>query len=458
MEKLTMEELVNYSKQYGYIYQGSEIYGGLANAWDYGPLGALLKQNVKNAWWKKFVQECPYNYGLDSAILMNPKVWVASGHVASFSDPLIDCKSCKARHRADKLIEDATNGEITGDGLSNEELINLINEKNIVCPKCGKNDFTEIRKFNLLFETYQGVTEDAKNKVYLRGETAQGIFVNFKNVERSMRAKLPFGIAQYGKSFRNEITPGNFIFRTREFEQMELEFFCKPDTDLEWFSYWKEYCINFLKTLGLKEENLRYRDHSKEELSFYSKATTDIEYKFPFGWGELWGIADRTNYDLGVHQEHSGEDLRYLDSETNEKYLPYVIEPSVGVDRLILTILSDAYTKELIDNEERIVLKIHPALAPVKVTILPLMKKIHGDKAREIYTMLSKYFSCSYDETGSIGKRYRRSDAIGTPYCITIDDETLNNNTVTIRDRDTMEQITLNIKDLKDYIEEKTVL
>ena len=458
MEKLTMEELVNYSKQYGYIYQGSEIYGGLANTWDYGPLGALLKQNVKNAWWKKFVQECPYNYGLDSAILMNPKVWVASGHVASFSDPLIDCKSCKARHRADKLIEDATNGEITGDGLSNEELINLINEKNIVCPKCGKNDFTEIRKFNLLFETYQGVTEDAKNKVYLRGETAQGIFVNFKNVERSMRAKLPFGIAQYGKSFRNEITPGNFIFRTREFEQMELEFFCKPDTDLEWFSYWKEYCINFLKTLGLKEENLRYRDHSKEELSFYSKATTDIEYKFPFGWGELWGIADRTNYDLGVHQEHSGEDLRYLDSETNEKYLPYVIEPSVGVDRLILTILSDAYTKELIDNEERIVLKIHPALAPVKVTILPLMKKIHGDKAREIYTMLSKYFSCSYDETGSIGKRYRRSDAIGTPYCITIDDETLNNNTVTIRDRDTMEQITLNIKDLKDYIEEKTVL
>jgi len=458
MEKLTMEELVNYSKQYGYIYQGSEIYGGLANAWDYGPLGSLLKQNVKNAWWKKFVQESPYNYGLDSAILMNPKVWVASGHVASFSDPLIDCKSCKARHRADKLIEDATNGEITGDGLSNEELINLIKEKNIVCPKCGKNDFTEIRKFNLLFETYQGVTEDAKNKVYLRGETAQGIFVNFKNVERSMRAKLPFGIAQYGKSFRNEITPGNFIFRTREFEQMELEFFCKPNTDLEWFSYWKNYCIDFLKSLGINEENLRYRDHSKEELSFYSKATTDIEYKFPFGWGELWGIADRTDYDLGVHQEHSGEDLRYLDSETNEKYLPYVIEPSVGVDRLILTLLSDAYTKELIDNEERIVLKIHPALAPVKVTVLPLMKKIHGEKAKEIYSNLSKYFSCSYDETGSIGKRYRRSDAIGTPFCITIDDETLNNNTITIRDRDTMEQITLNLEELKDYIEKKTVL
>jgi len=458
MEKLTMEELVNYSKQYGYIYQGSEIYGGLANAWDYGPLGSLLKQNVKNMWWKKFVQECPYNYGLDSAILMNPKVWVASGHVASFSDPLIDCKSCKARHRADKLVEDATNGEITGDGLSNEELINLIKEKNITCPKCGKSDFTDIRKFNLLFETYQGVTEDAKNKVYLRGETAQGIFVNFKNVERSMRAKLPFGIAQYGKSFRNEITPGNFIFRTREFEQMELEFFCKPDTDLEWFGFWKNYCIDFLKLLGLKEENLRYRDHSKEELSFYSKATTDIEYKFPFGWGELWGIADRTNYDLGVHMEHSGEDLRYLDPETNEKYLPYVIEPSVGVDRLILSLLSDAYTKEVVDDEERVVLKLHPALSPIKVTILPLMKKLHSEKAQDIYANLSKYFSCSYDEAGSIGKRYRRSDAIGTPFVITVDDETLNNETVTIRDRDTMEQITLKLDEVKDYIESKIVL
>lgn len=455
MEKLTMEEMVNYCKNYGYFYQGSEIYGGLANSWDYGPLGSLLKQNVKNMWWKKFVQESPYNYGLDSAILMNPKVWVASGHVASFSDPLIDCKSCKARHRADKLVEDATNGEITGDGLSNEELVNLIKEKNIVCPKCGKNDFTEIRKFNLLFETYQGVTEDAKNKVYLRGETAQGIFVNFKNVERSMRAKLPFGICQYGKSFRNEITPGNFIFRTREFEQMELEFFCKPDTDLEWFKYWKDNCINFLKTLGIKEENLRYRDHEKEELSFYSKATTDIEYKFPFGWGELWGIADRTNYDLSVHQEHSGEDLRYLDPETNEKYLPYVIEPSVGVDRLILTLLCDAYTKEVIDNEERVVLKIHPALAPVKVTILPLIKKFHNEKAMELYKELCKKFSCSYDEAGSIGKRYRRSDAIGTPFCITVDDETLNNNTVTIRNRDTMEQIVLPIDEIKAYIEEK---
>ena len=458
MEKLTMEELVNYSKQYGYIYQGSEIYGGLANSWDYGPLGSLLKQNVKNMWWKKFVQECPYNYGLDSAILMNPKVWVASGHVASFSDPLIDCKGCKGRYRADKLVEDATNGEITGDGLSNEELVNLIKEKNITCPKCGKSDFTDIRKFNLLFETYQGVTEEAKNKVYLRGETAQGIFVNFKNVERSMRAKLPFGIAQYGKSFRNEITLGNFIFRTREFEQMELEFFCKPDTDLEWFGFWKNYCIDFLKLLGLKKENLRYRDHSKEELSFYSKATTDIEYKFPFGWGELWGIADRTNYDLGVHMEHSGEDLRYLDPETNEKYLPYVIEPSVGVDRLILSLLIDAYTKEVVDDEERIVLKLHPALSPIKVTILPLIKKIHGKKAQDIYAKLSKYFSCSYDEAGSIGKRYRRSDAIGTPFVITVDDETLNNETITIRDRDTMEQITLNIEEVKDYIESKIVL
>ena len=458
MEKLTMEELVNHSKQYGFIYQGSEIYGGLANAWDYGPLGSLLKQNVKNLWWKKFIQECPYNYGLDSAILMNPKVWVASGHVSSFSDPLIDCKNCKSRHRADKLVEDATNGEITGDGMSNEELIKLINEKEITCPKCGSREFTDIRKFNLLFETYQGVTEDAKNKVYLRGETAQGIFVNFKNVERSMRAKLPFGIGQYGKSFRNEITPGNFIFRTREFEQMELEFFCKPDTDLEWFEYWKNYCINFLKMLGLKDENLRYRDHEKQELSFYSKATTDIEYKFPFGWGELWGVADRTNYDLSVHMEHSGEDLRYLDPEINEKYLPYVIEPSVGVDRLILAILSDSYTKEETNDEERIVLKLHPALSPIKATILPLMKKIHSEKASEIYAELSKYFYVSYDESGSIGKRYRRSDAIGTPFTITIDDNTLNDNTVTIRDRDTMEQITLSISELKEYIESKMEL
>ena len=458
MEKLTMDELVNYAKQYGFIYQGSEIYGGLANAWDYGPLGVLLKQNVKNMWWKKFIQESSYNYGLDSAILMNPKVWVASGHVASFSDPLIDCKKCKSRHRADKLVEDATNGEVTGDGMSNEELINMIHDLDIKCPVCGSNDFTDIRKFNLLFETYQGVTEDAKNKVYLRGETAQGIFVNFKNVERSMRAKLPFGIGQYGKSFRNEITPGNFIFRTREFEQMELEFFCKPDTDLEWFGFWKNYCIDFLKLLGINEENLRYRDHAKEELSFYSKATTDIEYKFPFGWGELWGIADRTDYDLGVHMEASSEDLRYLDPDTNEKYLPYVIEPSVGVDRLVLTLLCDAYTKEVVDDEERLVMKLHPALAPVKATILPLVKKFHSEKAEEIYQKINKYFYCSYDEAGSIGKRYRRSDAIGTPFCITVDDNTVNNNTVTIRNRDTMEQITLDVSEIKDYIESKIVL
>ncbi len=458
MEKVTMEELVNYSKQYGFIFQGSEIYGGLANAWDYGPLGVLLKQNIKKAWWKKFIEESSYNYGLDSAILMNPKVWVASGHVASFSDPLIDCKHCKSRFRADKLIEDATKGEITGDGLSEEELIDLINKENILCPKCGSHDFTNIRKFNLLFETSQGVTEDAKNKIYLRGETAQGIFVNFKNVERSMRAKIPFGIGQYGKSFRNEITPGNFIFRMREFEQMELEFFCKPGTDLEWFGFWKNYCIDFLKSLGLKKENLRYRDHKKEELSFYSKATTDIEYKFPFGWGELWGIADRTDYDLGVHMEHSKEDLRYLDPETNEKYLPYVIEPSVGVERLLLAILTDAYTKELIDDEERLVLKIDPSLAPIKATILPLVKKIHAEKAQDVYAQLSKHFYCTYDEAGSIGKRYRRSDAVGTPFTITIDDNTLNEDTVTIRERDTMKQITLKVDEIKDYIESKIVL
>ena len=458
MGKLTMEELVNFCKQYGYIYQGSEIYGGLANAWDYGPLGVLLKQNIKNIWWKKFIQESPYNYGLDSAILMNPKVWVASGHVSSFSDPLIDCKNCKSRFRADKLIEDATKGEVNCEGASDEDLVRAIKESGIACPKCGSRDFTDIRKFNLLFETSQGVTEDAKSKIYLRGETAQGIFVNFKNIERSMRAKLPFGVGQYGKSFRNEITPGNFIFRTREFEQMELEFFCKPGTDLEWFGFWKNYCIDFLKLVGLKSDNLRYRDHSEEELSFYSNATTDIEYKFPFGWGELWGIADRTDYDLSVHMEASSEDLRYLDPDTNEKYLPYVIEPSVGVDRLMLSILSDAYTKEVVDDEERIVLKLVPALAPIKVTILPLIKKVHGEKASDLYTNLSKYFSCSYDESGSIGKRYRRSDAIGTPFTVTVDDNTLNENKVTVRDRDTMKQITLDIVDLKDYIESKIVL
>ena len=456
MKDLKMEEVVNYCKQYGFIFQGSEIYGGLANSWDYGPLGTLLKENIRNAWKKKFIQENEYNVGLDSAILMNPEVWVASGHVASFSDPLIDCKKCKTRERADKLIEEYTNGSETGDGWSNEKLEDYIKENHIKCPKCGSEDFTPIRKFNLLFETSLGVTEEAKNIVYLRGETAQGIFVNFKNVERSMRLKLPFGICQTGKAFRNEITPGNFIFRTREFEQMEHEFFCKPGTDLEWFSYWKDFCINFLYSLGIKKENLRYRDHSKEELSFYSKATTDIEYLFPIGWGELWGIADRTDYDLGVHIKHSKADLMYHDQETNEKYIPYVIEPSVGLDRLLLSIICDAYQKETLENqEEREVLKIHPFLAPYKVAVLPLVKKFHSEKAREIYQKLSKTFMCSFDETQSIGKRYRRQDVIGTPFCITIDDETINNDTVTIRDRDTMEQITLKLAEVEDYIREK---
>ncbi len=452
---VTMEMLVNYCKQYGYIFQGSEIYGGLSNTWDYGSLGVELKNNVRKMWWKKFIQENPYNYGLDSAILMNPEVWVASGHVASFADPLIDCKRCKTRHRADKLIEEFTDGAETGDGWDAEKLENYIKDKHIICPNCGACDFTPIRQFNLLFETHQGVTEDTKSKVYLRGETAQGIFVNFLNVQRSMRAKVPFGIGQTGKSFRNEITPGNFTFRTREFEQMELEFFCKPGTDLEWFGYYKNFCLDFLKDLGINKDNLRYRDHEKEELSFYSKATTDIEYKYPMGWGELWGIADRTDYDLGVHQEHSKQDLRYLDPVTNEKYLPYVIEPSVGLDRLVLALLADAYKEEVLENENRLVLKIHPALAPYKVTLLPLIKKHHSEKAMALYGDLAKDFMCTYDEAGSIGKRYRRSDAIGTPLCITIDDETLNNNTVTVRDRDTMEQITMDIKDLKAYIHER---
>ena len=455
MEKLTMEKLVNYCKQYGFIFQGSEIYGGLANSWDYGPLGRELKNNIKNAWWQKFIVEEVHNYGLDSAILMNPEVWVASGHVASFADPLIDCRKCKSRERADKLIEEFTHGEETGDGWENEKLENYIKEHNITCPKCGACDFTPIRKFNLLFETHQGVTEDNKSKVFLRGETAQGIFVNFNNVQRSMRAKVPFGIGQIGKSFRNEITPGNFIFRVREFEQMELEFFCKPDTDLEWFSYWKKYCQDFLETIGLTKENLRFRDHSKEELSFYSKATTDIEYNFPMGFGELWGIADRTDYDLSVHMNHSKQDLRYLDPDTNEKYLPYVIEPSVGVDRLFLAVLTESYTMEQLENEERLVLKIKPFLAPYKVAVLPLVKKYHSDKAMELYNMLSKHFMTAYDETASIGKRYRREDAIGTPFCVTVDEETLQNNTVTVRDRDTMEQVTISIDELVDYIAKK---
>ena len=456
MEKVTMEKLVNLSKQYGFIFQGSEIYGGLANSWDYGPLGVELKNNIKRAWWKKFIEEKINNYGLDSAIIMNPNVWVASGHVASFADPLIDCKKCKSRHRADKLVEQFTDGEETGDGWSNEKLENYIKENGITCPKCGSTDFTNIRKFNLLFETSIGVTEDTKNTVYLRGETAQGIFVNFSNVQRSMRAKLPFGIGQIGKAFRNEITPGNFIFRQREFEQMELEYFIKPEEENRWFDYWRAYCMDFLKLIGLNEKNLRYRDHKKEELVFYSNATVDIEYNYPQGWGELWGIADRTNYDLKTHMEHSKADLTYLDPETNEKYIPYVIEPSVGVDRLFLAVITDSYKEETLENgTTREVMSFHPALAPYKVSILPLVKKHHHDKAMEIYNELSKKFMVSFDESGNIGKRYRRQDVIGTPYCITVDDDTMNNGTVTIRNRDTMEQTILKIEDVEKYIDNK---
>ncbi len=458
MNELTMEKMVNYCKQYGFIFQGSEIYGGLANTWDYGPLGKELKENLKRTWWRKFIQEKRNSYGLDAAILMNPNVWVASGHVTSFSDPLIDCKSCKTRHRADKLIEEFTEGAETGDGWSNEKLESFIAENGVVCPTCGKGDFTSIRQFNLLFETSMGVTQDSSNKVYLRGETAQGIFVNFNNVQRSQRAKIPFGIGQIGKAFRNEITPGNFIFRTREFEQMEYEFFCKPGSDLEWFQYFKNNCLSFLKEIGLKDENLRYRDHEKDELVFYSKATTDIEYKYPMGWGELWGIADRTDYDLGVHQEHSKVDMTYLDPVTNEKYLPYVIEPSVGVDRLFLAVICDAYEEERLDNgESREVMHLHPSLAPYKVAVLPLNKKYHSEKAEEIYEALSKRFMTSYDETASIGKRYRRADAIGTPFAITVDDETINKGTVTVRNRDTMEQEVVKVEDIASYIESKII-
>lgn len=449
---LTMEKLVNLCKQYGFIFQGSEIYGGLANTWDFGPVGVELKKNVKNAWMKKFVQEDSNNVGLDSAILMNPKTWEASGHLGTFSDPLIDCKNCKSRHRADKLIEEQSDKDVTT--LTKEELVPFIKDNNIKCPKCGSTDFTDIREFNLMFKTFQGVTEDSKSTVYLRPETAQGIFADFLSVQRSMRLKVPFGIGQVGKSFRNEITPGNFIFRVREFEQMELEFFCKPGTELDWFQYYKDECKNFLLSLGIKEENLRLRDHSKEELSFYSNATTDIEYKFPFGWGELWGIASRTNYDLGQHQKFSGVSMEYTDPETNEKYIPYVIEPSVGVERTVLTVLCNAYEEETLeDGTTREVMHFHPYLAPYKVAVLPLMKKLHTEKAKEVYRDLSKYFMTSYDESGNIGKRYRRQDVIGTPFSITIDDETLNNNTVTVRDRDTMKQEVVKLDDLRNYID-----
>ena len=453
--EMTMDKFVAYLKQLGFVYQGSEIYGGLANTWDYGPLGVELKNNLKKLWWKAFVQSSVNNVGIDSAILMNPQTWVATGHVGGFSDPLIDCKCCNTRYRADKLIEDFTHESETGDGWDNDKLYNYVMDNKIPCPNCGKTNFTEIRKFNLMFQTHQGVVEDAKTVVYLRPETAQGIFLNFKNVQRTTRKKVPFGICQIGKSFRNEITPGNFIFRTREFEQMELEFFCKPGTDLEWFAYWKQFCIDFLKDLGIKEEYIRSRDHAKEELSFYSKATTDLEFKFFFGWGELWGIADRTDYDLSVHHKHSGENLEYLDPETNEKYLPYVIEPSLGVERLLLAVLTSAYEEEtLSDGETREVLHFDPRVAPVKVAVLPLVNKLN-DKALELYQMLKKYFVCEYDSSGKIGKRYRRQDAIGTPYCLTVDFETLENNSVTLRNRDSMEQFRINIDDLLKYLNDK---
>lgn len=453
----SMEKIVSLCKSRGIIYPGSEIYGGLANTWDYGPLGVEFKNNVKKAWWQKFVQQSKYNVGLDSAILMNPEVWGASGHVGSFSDPLIDCKECKSRFRADKLIEDFyfenNLGDINVDGWENEKVEELMKEKNICCPNCKKQNFTGIRRFNLMFKTFQGVTEDSKSEIYLRPETAQGIFVNFKNIARTSRKKVPFGIAQVGKSFRNEITPGNFTFRTREFEQMELEFFCKPGEDLEWYEYWKNYSFNWLLSLGMNEEALRLRDHEKEELSFYSKATCDIEFLFPFGWGELWGIADRTDYDLSRHIEVSGEDLRYIDPVTNEKYIPYCIEPSLGADRVALAFLCNAYDEEEIgEGDVRTVLRLHPALAPFKAAILPLTKKL-SEKSDEIYNELSKYFMIDTDVSGSIGKRYRRQDEIGTPFCITVDFDTLEDNCVTVRFRDTMEQERIKISELKDFIE-----
>jgi glycyl-tRNA synthetase len=459
MEK-TMEKIVALAKSRGFIYPGSEIYGGLANTWDYGNLGVELKNNVKRAWWQKFIQESPYNVGVDCAILMNPQTWIASGHLGGFSDPLMDCKNCKERFRADKLIEDFMEEKemkIEGsiDGWSQEKMMEFIEENHVLCPSCGKHDFTDIRQFNLMFKTFQGVTEDSKNTVYLRPETAQGIFVNFKNVLRTSRKKIPFGIGQVGKSFRNEIAPGNFTFRTREFEQMELEFFCEPETDLEWFSYWKEFCINWLQTLGIKKEEMRVRDHEKEELSFYSKATTDIEFLFPFGWGELWGIADRTDYDLTQHQNTSGEEMSYFDDEKKIKYVPYVIEPSLGADRVTLAFLCSAYDEEMLDDGEmRTVLHLHPALAPVKVGVFPLSKKL-SEKTWEIYEQLSKYYNCEYDDRGNIGKRYRRQDEIGTPFCITYDFDTETDGAVTVRDRDTMEQVRVKIEDLKAYLDKK---
>ncbi|NLM08608.1 MAG: glycine--tRNA ligase [Clostridiales Family XIII bacterium] len=462
-KEFSLDVIVALAKSRGFVFPGSEIYGGLANTWDYGPIGVELKNNVKQAWWKKFVQESKYNVGLDAAILMNRKTWVASGHVDGFSDPLIDCKNCKSRFRADKLAEDYIKAQdgmsVTVDGWSNEKLQDFIAVQKIPCPDCGEHNFTSIRKFNLMFKTFQGVTEDSQAELFLRPETAQGIFVNFRNVARTTRKKIPFGIAQIGKSFRNEITPGNFTFRTREFEQMELEFFCKPGTDLEWFEYWRNFCIDWLKSLGMKTENIRLRDHEKEELSHYSKATTDIEYKFPFGWGELWGIADRTDYDLKQHQEHSGQDMTYLDPETNERYIPYCVEPSLGADRVTLAFFCDAYDEETVvdvngKEDKRVVLRFHPALAPFKAAVLPLTKKLN-ETAIALHEELSKYFMVDIDLTGSIGKRYRRQDEIGTPFCITVDFDTEADQTVTIRDRDTMEQIRLPISDIRAYIEDK---
>ncbi|GHU61282.1 glycine--tRNA ligase [Clostridia bacterium] len=461
----TMEKITALCKSRGFIYPGSEIYGGLANSWDYGPLGVELKNNIKRAWWRKFVQESPYNVGLDSAIIMNREVWVASGHVGGFSDPLMDCRSCKERFRADQLIEaDLEDKEQIPekpiDAWTNDEMDAYIKDNGVKCPSCGKSDFTGIRKFNLMFRTHTGVTDDSATEVFLRPETAQGIFTEFRNVQRTSRRKIPFGIAQIGKSFRNEITPGNFIFRTREFEQMELEFFCKPGEDLEWFDYWKNYCKDFLLALGLREESIRLRDHDPAELAHYSNATTDIEFRFPFGWGELWGVADRTDFDLRSHMDHSGEDLSYRDPETNEKYIPYCIEPSLGADRILLAFLADAYDEETLaggekgEEDVRTVLRFHPALAPFKAAVLPLSKKL-TDKANEVYASLSKHFMVDYDVTGSIGKRYRREDEIGTPYCVTVDFDTQEDDTVTVRDRDTMEQVRLPIADLRAYIEDK---
>ena len=452
----TFNKIVSHAKEQGFVFQGSEIYGGLSNTWDFGPLGVELKNNIKNAWWKKFIQENPYNVGLQSAILMNPKVWEASGHLAGFSDPLMDCKQCKTRHRADHLIEEFSKGSVNPEGWTNEQMMDYIKENHVACPDCGAHDFTEIRRFNLMFNTFQGVLEDAKSAIYLRPETAQGMFVNFKNIQRVYRKKLPFGIGQIGKSFRNEITPGNFIFRTREFEQMEMEFFCKPGTDLEWYAYWKKFCMDWILSLNNNQsENLRYRDHSKEELSFYSVGTCDIEYMFPWGWGELWGIADRTNYDLSKHAEYSKTNMEYLDPTTNEKFIPYCVEPAVGVERLFLMFFTEAYDEEVINEKDtRVVMRFSPYLAPVKAAIFPLRKDLK-DKALEIYATLSKEFNVDYDEAGSIGKRYRRQDAIGTPYCITVDPQTMEDNCVTLRDRDTMEQVRMPISELKDYILEK---